>query len=325
MKLNKILYIALVGLFSACAFDEPETSIQDTDFPLRLQIDEEGADLADAEDYDLEISFADYIGDLPATEITLTYELGGEGDFSGVEIDEIIYEYEDDDCVFEREITFTGSTITIPVDPDLGTVPEAFEIKVAFGLPEDTEAEDGGFTLAITGISTSENVVFSDANEFEYEILDNDAAGAWVLELDEAGFNSFKELFGSVSPDLAELSFSDITGEVKFEFEFEEVKIEIELAEEEEVTECEDGEIETEMTNLIVEIEAEYDAEDGEIEFEGSYFTEEGEELDFIAEAAYEMVGGDLIITFGKLVDEDHFEDGDELFSGEAPFTLIKG
>lgn len=325
MQFKYSYILVLAALMSACAYDDPEVKIEDSDFPLRLQMDEAGADLPDAEDYGIEISFADYLGALPSQPVTLSYVLQGEGDFANAAIDAVFYEYEDDDCVFEREMTFTANTITLPVDPDLGTVPEAFEIVVLLGLEEDQEAEEGTFTLEITAIETADNVVFSDANTFEYEILDNDAAGEWVLELDETGFEAFRELFGPVSPALAALSYTEITGEVTFEFEFEEVKIEIELEEEEELTTCENGETETEVEHLVIEIEAEYEAEEGEIELEGSYFTEDGEELDFIAQAKYTVAQeGLLILEFSRLVDEDHFEEGDELFSGSISFTLTE-
>lgn len=325
MKLKYISIYALAALCTACSLDEPDTQIQDTNHPYRLQIDEEGTDLADAEDYGIEISFADYLGDLPTEEITLTYELIGEGDFSGVAIDEVIYEYEDDDCVFEREVAFTSTTISIPVDADMGTVPAEFEIVVAFGLAEGQEATEGGFTLVVTDVQGAGNVVFNASNEFQYEILDNDAAGAWVIELDEPSYEAFQEVFGAISPDLSALEFAELTGEVTFEFEFEEMKIEIVLQEEEEVTECENGEVETGMENRIMEIEAEYGAEDGELTFEGSYFNEDGEELDFIIEASYTLDDeGNLALSFTKVVDEDHFEAGDELYAGSQSFHLTK-
>ncbi|PIB34003.1 hypothetical protein BFP72_00430 [Reichenbachiella sp. 5M10] len=325
MKIKNIAWIAATALLGACALNEPEVSIHDEDFPLRLQIDEEGADLPDAEDYKVEISFADYLGDLPAEAITLHYTLSGEGDFAMAEIDEIVYEYEEDDCAYEREIEFTASTITIPVDPDLGTVPAEFEIVVLMNEAE-IEATDGSFELEITSVQTSANVVFSDANTFEYEILDNDLAGEWLLEItDEVEFEAFQEAFGTISSDLAELNFADITGEIKFEFAFEEMKIEIELIEEEEVTECKDGEIETDTENLIVEIEADYDAEDGELELEGSHFNDEEEEVDFILESEYLLgTADDVVLTIKSIIDEDQFEEGDELFTGSTSFTLIK-
>lgn len=324
MKIKYIFLLAAISLLAACAKDEPEVEIDDANFPYRLVIDEEGADLADAEDYKIEISFADYLDELPDSPITLTYQLSGEDDFAGAEIDEVLYIYEDDDCEFEREITFDAQSITIPVDADLGTVPEEFEIVVAFNLP-GAEASDGSFKLEITGIETQANVVVNAFSEFEYEILDNDLAGAWVLDLDEAGFNDLKTVFGSISTDLNELSFSEITGEVKFEFEFEEMKIEIELIEEENVTACENGVTETETENLIVEIEADYDAEERELEMEGAFINEDGEEIDFISEAEYEISGDDLTLTFVKVIDsDDHFQEGDELFDGSMTFKLTK-
>ncbi len=324
MKLKNIKILVLAGLVSACAFNDPELEIQDTNFPLRMEIDEEGADLADAEDFKIGIAFADYIGDLPTNEITLTYTLEGEGDFTGVAIDEVVYEYEnDDDCVWEREIAFTSSTITIPVDADMGTVPEEFEIVVAFNIGED--APDGGFELQITGIQSSDNVLFSDANTFEYEILENDAAGKWLIELDESTFENFKSVFGILSEDLAETAFADTEGEIAIEFEFEEMKFEIELTEQEEVSECEEGEVETSMENLVIEIEADYDAEDGELVFEGSYFDEDGEELDFVLEAEYVInEDGDMEIEFTSIIGEDNYEDGDELYTGSQSFLLKK-
>lgn len=322
MKIKNTIWAAFTLLLGACALDEPEVKVQDENFPFRLLIDEEGADLADTEDYGIEISFADYLGELPANAITLTYELSGEGDFAGATIDEIIYEYEDDDCVFVREVAFTENTITIPVDTDLGTVPEAIEIVVL--MNESGEfATDSEFTLEITDLSSPDNVLFSDANAFTYEILDNDLAGAWVLQLrNEAEFVSFQEVMGTISTDLSALSFDEITGDVKLEFEFEEMKIEIELKEEEEVTECEDGEVETEIENLVIEIEADYDAEDGELELEGSYFNEDDEELDFIIEAEYELMRGRSTIIISTIIDEDQFETGDELFSGTLSFPI---
>jgi len=325
MKIKNIIWVACTTLLAACALDEPDVKVEDDNFPLRLLIDEEGADLADAEDYAIEISFADYLDELPANEITLTYELSGEGDFEAAIIDEIRYEYEDDDCVFIREVAFTANTITIPVDTDMGTVPEAIEIVVLMNESDD-DATEGEFKLEITDLESAADVLFSAANEFEYEILDNDFAGEWVLEIEnEEEFASFQEILGTVSTDLSELSFEDITGEVKLEFEFEEMKIEVELAEEEEVTECEDGETETELENLVIEIEADYDAEDGELELEGSHFNEDGEELDFIITAEYELGDNDdAIMTISSIVDEDQFEEGEELFSGNISFILTK-
>jgi hypothetical protein len=160
--------------------------------------------------------------------------------------------------------------------------------------------------------------------------MDNDVAGEWELELeDEAMFEAFKEVFAPLNAGLEELDFADITGTVKAEFEYGEMKFVVELAEEEEVTTCEDGETETEMVNKEIEIEAEYEAEDGEVELEGSHFItgDDGEvedELDFTVEAEYETneVDETITFTFFKVIDEDNFQEGEELFRKDTGFAF---
>lgn len=325
MKVKNTILAGFTLLLGACALDEPEVKVEDNDFPFRLLIDELGAGLPDAEDYGIEVAFADYLDDLPNQEITLTYELSGTGDFATAAVDKITYEYEDNDCVFVRELAFTTNTLTIPVDPDMGTVPESFEIMVLINS-SGADATNGEFSLEITALESSEDILLSEANVFEYGILDNDLAGEWILSLEkEADFIAFQEVLGTISSDLSGLSFDDITGVVKVEFGFEELKIEMELVEKEEVVVCEDGAIETEVEHLIIEIEAEYDAEDGELTLEGSHVDETGETLDFIIETKYELgIDDNTTINITSIIDEDHFESGEELFSDDISFTLTK-
>lgn len=325
--MKKCLFFML-GLLTLtqCTDNGLEVTPNDNNFPYQLILDaEEGADLPDAEDYDLEVTFADYLPGLglPTEEVILSYEIKDmEDDFDGVvEIDKIIYEVEMNDCVYERELDFTqnGSTgtIVLAVDSDLRTVPETFEI--VFVLPGEDDTE-GGFVFEITDIQTNGNVELGFPREFEYSVLDADVAGEWELELaTEEEFEEFKSIFGPLNPELNELTFADITGKVVAEFEFEEMKFVVELVETEEVTECQDGESETEEVNKEIEIETDYEAEDGELKLEGGHFLlgDDGEietELDFECEATYEIDGDDLIITFFKVIDEDHYEEGDELF-----------
>jgi len=331
--MKKFIYqpiLFLLILASACVDNELEVTPNDSGFPFRLILDtDEGADLPDAEDFGVEIAFADYVGELPDGPVILTYDIEGEDSFDGsVEIDKVIYEVELDDCTFERELEFDANakTITLANDPDLGSMPESFE--VVFQLPGEDDTE-GSFTFTITGIQANDKpIVVGEPREFEYEVLENDVAGEWELEIESASeFERFKEVFGLISPELNEITFADITGSVTLEFEFDNMQFEIELKEEEEV--CEDGETETE--NKVIEIEAEYDAEDGELEWEGSHFIigDDGEiedELDFLAESTYSINELEETITLMifKIIDEDNFEDGDELFSGNESFTFKK-
>lgn len=329
IKLISLIWAAAL-VVASCADNELEVLPNDGNFPFQLILDtDEGGDLADAEDYGLEITFADYLGELPSTPITITYELKGEDSFAGnVSIDEVIYEVEVGDCVFERELAFNANTSTITIAPDkeLGTIPES--IEVVFELPGEDDTE-GGFEFKIKSIQAgSANVVVGQPSAFEYEVLDNDVAGEWELEFDtKAHFDDFKSVFGRISADLAETKFEDIDGAVVLEFEFAEAQFGIELNEEEEV--CEDGETDTE--NKTVEIEAEYDADDGELELEGSHeiIGDDGEvedELDFVIEAEYEIDEDEetLTLTITKIIDEDNFKPGKELFKGKKVFVFKK-
>jgi hypothetical protein len=335
MKIYQIALLLSAFAVTRCAENELSVSPKDNSFPLQLIVDaDEGGDLADAEDYGLEIKFADFIGDLPTETITLGYELDGEESFTDqVKVDKVIYEVEIDDCIYERELDFDpiAKTITLSKDADLETLPEAFE--VVFELPgvDDTE---GGFSFTLTSIqSANSNIVVGEPSTFEYEVLDHELAGEWIWELgSEEDLEDFKEVFGVISPELMDLAYEDIleddgTRIIRLEFEFGEMKFEIELAEEEEF--CEEGEIETD--NKQLEIEAEWEAEDGELVLEGSHFIigDDGEiedELDFIVEAFYELdeIEDQVILSFVKIIDEDNFVDGEELFAAEKVFSFKK-
>lgn len=328
-KIYSLIILLIVA--TACGDNDLGVNPQNENYPFRLIMDaDEGADLPDAEDYDIEVKFADYLGNLPNEPITLTYEITDlEGDMIGaVEIDKIIYEVELDDCVYERELDFTADgltgTIIVAPDTDLGSVPESFEIVVTLPGIEDAE---GSFVFTITSLQTeSENVILGLPVSFEYAVLDVDVAGEWELEFStEEEFDNFKEVFGLLNTELAGLDFADITGKVTAEFEFEEMKFVVELAEEEEVTTCENGDTETEIENKVIEIEAEYEAEDGELGFEGSHIPETVE-IDFRIEATYSADGSTLTIIFFRIIDEDNQGEGNELFLNDAgiSFTFTK-
>jgi hypothetical protein len=320
-------YVLLTFVIASCANNELAVEPNDENFPYRLVLDaDEGGDLADAEEYGLEIKFADFIGDLPKGTITIDYEISDLTDdmVGSVEIDEIVYEVDDE----EFELDFTPSadglsgTITLN-DPVTGEIPEAFE--VVFKLPGEEEVffAEGGFKFSLSNLQAGDaNVILGTPYEFEYEVLDHELAGSWKYEIDnESDFDALKEVFASISPELEDLEYADISGgelEVEFEFEYAEVNIKIvfeDLASEE----------------IEIEIEGEYDFEDGEIEFEGSHLIigdddEIEDELDFAIEAEYFIVVDELELTFFKVIDEDNYEEGDELFVSDSGsiFTFEK-
>lgn len=329
--------MAFTGL-AACADNSLEKEPRDDNFPWQLVLDTDaGAALPEAEDYAVEVKFADYLPAkvLPNSPITVSYRITDlQEDFiNATAIDKVIYEVEIDDCTYERELEFTTTgdneitgTILLQPDNDLKTLPESFEI--VFTLPA-LENTSGGFVFEITGVTGAEEVIAGSPQVFEYEVLSNDVAGEWEFELSTPeSFEAWKEIFAPLSPELDGISFEDITGKVSAEFEFEEMKWVIELVETEEITTCEDGETETEVENKVIEIEAEYEAEEGELVFEGSHILlgDDGEpegELDFIMEATYELTELNTVkITFLKVIDEDQYKEGEELFVNESGYTF---
>jgi hypothetical protein len=328
----------VAGALIGCVDNTLDVVPNSDPFPLQLTLDtDEGGDLADAEDVGIEITFADHLGELPNVPVTIHFTIEDlEDDMVGaVEIDKIMYEVELDDCIYERELEFEANglsgTITLAPDEDLASIPGSFEVVLTLPGLDETK---GSFVFSITKIESSANVELGYPRSFEYEVLDSDVAGEWQFSIDdEAAFESFKEVFGPLNHELDALSFGEITGSVTAEFEYGEMKFIVELAEEEEVTECKDGEGETETVNKVIEIEADYDAEDGEVEFEGGHFIvgDDGEiedELDFIIEAEYEIdeVSGAIEFSFHKVIDEDNFSEGEELFANESgyKFTFFK-
>lgn len=335
------IVFVLAVLLTGCADNSFEELPQDDNYPFRLVLDaDEGGDLPDAEDFGITIKFADYLPgvNLPNGEIIITYQIKDlEDDMVGsVRIDQVIYEVEIDDCIYERELDFSASadgltgSIVLVSDEDLGSVPEEFEVVVT--LPGGESA--GSFIFEITAIETTQPVLLGSPREFEYAVLDNEVAGGWEFEItSDEEFESFKEIFGQLNADIEALSFSEITGTVKAEFEFGEMKFEIELIETEEITSCENGESETETVNKVIEFEAEYEVEDGEFVFEGSreIINDNGlveDELDFMLEGTYEVdeESGAIRFTFLKLIDEDSYEAGEELYASETgvSFTFNK-
>jgi hypothetical protein len=322
----KNIAVLAAGLFlaTACVDNQLDTKPKSTNYPFRLVLDaEEGGDLADAEEYGLEIKFADFIGDLPDETVTVDYEIADlSGDMIGsVRIDKIMFENDDEEVELDFTASEDGLTGTITLNLPDDELPESFEVVFLLpGVEEEFYAE-GGFTFTLSNLQAGKaNMILGTPLEFEYEVLDHELAGSWEYEIEsEEELNSFKEIFGSLNHELEALEFSDVLEgesiEVEIEFEFEEANITITY-----VNDAED--------EIEIEIEGEYDFEEGELELEGSHLIvdENGvieDELDFIVEAEYQLGEGLVAIKFLKVIDEDNFEDGEELFLSESGAEVI--
>ncbi|MCI0751406.1 MAG: hypothetical protein L0Y35_06175 [Flammeovirgaceae bacterium] len=329
IKATVLIFILLVT--TQCAENKLEETPADENYPFRLILDaDEGGDLADTEDYDLEVTFADFIGELPEETVTVNYSITNLTDdmIDAVSIDEIVYEDEDGD---EHSLDFTASvdgltgTITLN-DPDTGTIPESFEIVFTLPGVEETFFAAGSFTFSLSNlVAGGANMILGTPYEFDYEVLDHELAGSWKYEIEtEEQLNAFKDVFASLSPELETLEFVDILNgtslEVEAEFEFEELNLKLAYSD-------------TNNEEVEIEIEGDYDFEEGELEVEGSHLIigDDGEiedELDYSIEAAYEIDELNSLLTLQLFVilDEDHFKQGDELFFSEAGalFTFEK-
>lgn len=347
------ILLPIICLLSACVDDQlvlPQDGENEELFILALAADEGGTSEAET-DFGLEIEFQDYFGELPEVEVVINFMIADLEGFNlgtsddQLHIKEVIYEI--DDCN-EGELDFTfnsdgSGSITLSPDAEIGMI-EAFEI--VFNLPFETVLEDGeeedvalsdddvengvdrSFVFEITNISSdNEYIVFNPVRTFEFVLLDDETiATKWELDIeDPAVFENFKEALAPINSEMAKLNYDEVE-KITFEFEYEEMKIEIELVElEDEPDDCDPDD----FSNKVIAIEADYDAEDGELELEGSYlilneeYGEPEDELDFILKALFsiDLAEERMVLTLQSLEDEDNFND-EAFYNSENTFQF---
>lgn len=224
--------------------------------------------------------------------------------------------YEIDDCTTSEDLdedldlTFNPNTgegsVTFPSDVE--------EIEIEFELTEDlfdddVFNEDGrGFVFQLTSVEGSGEAVKVNTDlEFEYEVLDDEGIyGEWTLDIEDAEqFENFKNLFGLVDGDIAELEAADVD-EIVIEFKYEELSVLVVLVEEELVEECD----ESEMENIEIELEMEYDElEDdvlaGEAVFVGEIEMDDESVEEYEYAGEFTIDGDQLTITLEGEYDDD--------------------
>lgn len=230
--------------------------------------------------------------------------------------------YEIDDCT-----TSADQNIDLNVRLDLVTG------KGSFRFPKDVaevelviEVNDGFFddnvlnsversvTIVMTAVQTNANekVVYNNAASFKYEVQDDEAInGDWELDASNATqFMLFKQLFGFVNEDIANLQASEVE-KIEIRIEYGEVKVLVELVATETITEC--GV--TEIVNKEIEIEADLEelglyAADGDVEFVGEVEQSNGSIKEFVYKGGFVITGNLLSLT---LVGEYDDEETDEI------------
>jgi len=333
-KLFVITALSVVGM--AGCYDQAIHPVTEEAFPLKVVLDvTEGGTYESEDEYGLEVTFdggvdpvEDENGEIIAgspegtrgpfsKDITVMFKLkDAEGIVIGSEVSlsEVKYVDPADECnELEAAFTFNGDgsgSFTIPQQVE--------KVELVFSLDDGAvddnlvNDDDRSFVLEMTGLSgaTGNEVILDINNEFEYKVLDDeDIFTEWVLDhTNPDALSAFITLFSPVNEDLESLIADDIN-EIKMGFEYDEVKIVVELVETEMEEEC--GEIEEK--NLEIEIEGEFEVEDGAIEID----FENADEDEFAYEGSYTVTQGDPNLLGITLSGED--EDGEEV----APSTSL--
>lgn len=330
MKKYMLLLVGVI-ITTACSRENDDVvePVLFGDFPqIVLFGDEGGGELEDSDEFSVVITLADRFD--PSRE-----ELGGQivPLQEAIVIDFVIEDlkgfsnpaeyllgaeafYEIDDCTNSLD---EGNDLLISFDPASGegelTFPAGIEeVELVFFVDEDyfndeILNDERGFSVSLAANET-ENLKVLDV-PFEYEVLDDDAIfGEWTLDpADAMQFQQFQTLFGLISTEISELSVSDVE-EIVWEFTYDELKLGVVLTETEEVTEC--GE--TEIENLVIEIEAGYEelsrtSLSGDIEVEESIEQEDGSEVDFVYAGSFIIEGEMLMISLEGEYDDETTEE----------------
>jgi hypothetical protein len=305
----------------------------DDNFPQVIRFDDEGdGDLEDADEFSFKLKLNDRqdpTGAAPGgkiiplkEDVIVSFEIKEwEGfDKPADYIKGVKALYEIDDCTTSED---KGVDLNVTFDAVTGKGAVRFpkeveEIEVIFETDEDffndneLNKEARSITLVVTGLQTgSEKVTFNKALEFKYEVLDEEGVhGDWELDhTNVAQFNRFKQLFGKVNEDIAELDADDVD-KIEVSIEYNEVKVVIELKETEEVEECGDRE----TVNKVIELEADLEelgalSDEGEIAFVGEVEQADGSVKEFTYKGDFKITASGLELVLTGEYDEEETDE----------------
>jgi len=332
MKNSMLLLGSLLLLFIA-GCDKKNTDLvmplKPGDFPQVIKFsDEVGGELENTDEFSIALTLIDRVdpsGDEPGGAIvTLTEDVRVNftiSDVSGIAaIDSYIKGgkalYEIDDCTSSED---EGIDLDFQFDPvtGIGSVvfpKEVEEIELVFEVDE-TYLDDAAlnedersieFKLLSVDAAT-ENVVVNTGMVFTYDVLDDEGVdGAWELDPENPEqFAAFKNLFGLVNEDIANLDAADVK-KIEIEFELEEIKVVVELKETELIDEC--GE--QEEVNKEIELELEIEEltrllEEGEIEAIGELEQEDGSLIEYTVKGNFWIEGNQLQLELENELEDE--------------------
>lgn len=294
------------------------------DFPQVIRFDDEGGgELEDEDKFSFEITLNDRVDPdgeelggkvVPLTEnVTINFRIKDLEGFNRLSdyIKGIKAFYEQDECTEVKVAASFNATTGI------GTVvfPKGAEsIEVEMEVDEDffddgvLNTSERSLVVVLTSITPqSSQVTFNSAIEYKHEVLDKDGIhGDWELDPSNAvQFAAFKELFGLVNEDIANLKVADVD-KIEISIEYDEVKVLVELKATESVTEC--GQ--TEIVNKTIEIEADLEeletlTNQGDIEFVGEIEQSDTTLKEFVYKGKFTILGSTLELELQGEYDDE--------------------
>ena len=327
-----ILAVLAMSFLLGCSREDEDVVdvINPDDYPQLILLDDEGGgELEDSDEISVAITLADRYdpsreelggGVFPLDEnYSVAFHISEAEGFDRLEDFILGAEafYEIDDCTTSLD---NGENLIEAYDPATGSGSVVFpagveEIELVFTVNEEffddeTLNDHRGFRLAISGEEVPQNVaVFS--GDFQYEVLDDEAIfGEWELDISNTEqFARFKELFGLINEDVANLTAEAVAG-ITIEFGYDELEATIALTETETVEKC--GE--TEEENVEIEISAGYDeltrdTTEGEIVLEDDVELDNGAEEEFSYEGSFVIEDGVLTLTLSGSFDGEETEE----------------
>jgi len=310
MNYKSLLIAVVIVLITACSKKKFEhtPALDAADFPKQLVLDEEDAgDLEDTDKASFEIKLTDGIDpagielsgkpQMLESAVLVEFELKDAEGFSNWS-DYILGGtafYEVDDCTSSEDL---GVDLQFTFDPTTGKGTVLFpanvnnievELELNPTIMDDAfeNADDRGFTFALTGIgTTTENLVINTDIETTFRLYDDEKVfGSWESDHNNATeLSSILDLFTIANPDLNGLTAAEIDN-IEVDFAFDEFKLVITLVETETIDAC--GTPET--VQLEIELEGDWeeltdDATSGTAQF----IVEREEDSGFITEIEYE-------------------------------------
>lgn len=216
--------------------------------------------------------------------------------------------YEIDDCTTsldqgeDLDLQFNIATGIGSVTFPAGVEEIEIEFETDAALFDDNvfNNSERSLTIQLTDLIGNEpGVTVNKTAEFTHHVLDDEGIyGEWELDVNDAAeFAKFKNLFGLINEDIANLDAADVD-EIAIEFEYGEVKAIVVLNETETVDDCGTPSVEHKVIEVEAEIEdIEDDSQNGDLEFAEMLELINGALKEFVYKGSFAISGTHVSLT----------------------------